>query len=190
MSQVDIFKNQGNTMFSEGLLGYTLVPDVHPFFYAEDFPGEGFLWAMPRTLFDFSIGPIPRALWNSKPIDKLWTWYNIAYTGMGNGTSGTTISHGLVGSWYFKYGMGGVIEGALLVGWLMGISERALQNSDGKPIGILMSLGFATWIFRIYRDFIFIELYGLLLGGLALYILVPLMRPILQGGNTQSSGTG
>jgi hypothetical protein len=190
ISKVELFKNQGNTMFSEGLLGYSLVPEQHDFFYADDFPGEGYLRALPQTAIDLVIGIIPRALWNNKPVDKLWSWYNLAYTGVGNGVSGTTISHGLVGSWYFKYGMGGVIEGGLLVGWLMGVSERALQNSDGRPLSILMSLGFAVWLFRIYRDFIFIELYGLVLGGVALYILVVVMGPLLRDSSANNTATG
>ena len=189
IEKLDVFKNQGNTMFSEGLLGYTLVPDPVPFFYAPHFPGEGFVVAIPQTVFDFLIGPIPRALWHDKPIDKLWSWYNMAYLGGGNGISGTTISHGLVGSWYFKFGLGGVIEGAILVGWLLGVSERALQNSNGEPLGMLMSLAFASWLFRTYRDFIFIDLYSLILGAIVLFVLVHLLRPILSG-PPASSGTG
>ena len=186
ISKLDITKNQGNTMFSEGLLGYSEVGVTMPFFYSSDFPGEGAIRAMPQTLFEQLIGPIPRALWNSKPIDPLWLWYNKEYTGINN-AQGTTISRGLVGSWYFKYGFGGMIEGALLVGWLMGTSERALQHSEGKPISILMSLGFAVWIFRTYRDFIFIDLYALMLGAIALIIFVHLLRPLLGGAPGQQS---
>jgi hypothetical protein len=100
LSQLDITKNQGNTMFSEGLLAYSVVgvDGGMPFFNASDFPGEGIILAMPHTLFDFVVGIIPRALWHDKPIDALWEWYNKAYTGMGDGVTGTTISHGLIGS--------------------------------------------------------------------------------------------
>ena len=178
LSKVNVFESAGNTMFSEGLKGYLLIPDRVPFLYADSFPGEGFITAMPETLWEFVIGPIPRALWHNKPIDKLWSYYNAAYLGTADGTVGTTISHGLVGGWYFKYGMGGVIEGALLVGWLMGLSERTLQNSGGQPIGILMSLSLATWLFRTYRDFIFIDLYEFLIGSFVLAILVLLFRPV------------
>jgi hypothetical protein len=170
-------------MFSEGLLGYLLVPDVRPFVYAADFPGEGFIVAIPRTAFDLVIGIIPRALWHDKPVDALWEWYNNVY--QGSGRNGTTISKGLVGSWYFKYGIGGLIEGGVLMGWLMGLSERALQHSEGKPIHILFSLAFATWIFRTYRDFIFIDLYGIVLGGICLYFMIPMMRPILGGSSVR-----
>ncbi len=74
------------------------------------------------------------------------------------------------------------------MGWLMGTSERALQHSNGSPIGIMMSLGFATWIFRDFRDFIFIDLYGLVLGAIALTIIVPLMRPLF-GATSEVSTT-
>jgi hypothetical protein len=178
LSRLNLVENQGNTMFSEGLLGYALIPDIHPFVYS-DFPGEGFFVAIPKTVFDLFIGIIPRALWHDKPVDSLWEWYNTVYAGTGR--EGTTISKGLVGSWYFKYGVGGLIEGGILMGWLMGLSERALQHSEGKPIHILFALAFATWIFRTYRDFIFIDLYGLILGAICLYFMIPMMRPLLGG---------
>jgi hypothetical protein len=179
ISQLDITKNQGNTMFSEGLAAFATIPDPVPYFYGGDFPLEGALRAMPQTAFDCVIGIIPRALWNNKPIDPLWAWYNRFYTGIGNGVVGTTISHGLVGCWYFKFGPVGMMEGALLVGWLIGTSERALQHSEGKPISIMVAMGFATWLFRDFRDFIFIDLYGLVLGVIAIYIIVRLTRPFL-----------
>jgi hypothetical protein len=183
LSQLSLTANQGNTMFSEGLLGYAMIPDVRPFVYSADFPGEGFIVAMPKTVFDLVIGIIPRALWHDKPVDELWEWYNNVY--QGTGREGTTISKGLVGSWYFKYGIGGLVEGGILMGWLMGLAERGLQHSEGKPIHILFSLAFATWLFRTYRDFIFIDLYGLILGAICLYFLIPLMRPILGGSTMQ-----
>jgi len=183
LSQFHLTKNQGNTMFSEGLLAWNTIPDKKDFFkdniFGMQIPCAGMIRALPEQLYWFVIGPIPRALWTSKPIDPLWEWYNQAYTGGVNGTVGTTISHGLVGSWYFNYGAFGAIEGALLVGWLMGIAERSLQHSDGRPMGILMSLAFSVWLFRLYRDFIFIDLYGLMIGGVVLAFLVYICRPFL-----------
>ncbi len=185
LSRLDLTVNQGNTMFSEGLPGFRLVPDTKPYFRAT-IPGEQWVRPIPQAAFDFAIGIIPRALWNSKPIDGMWKWYNEIITGNLDGTVGTTISHGLVGSWYFAYGFGGIVEGGLLVGWLMGSSERALQNSGGQPIGILMSLAFATWLFRVFRDFIYIDLYGLVIGGIVLAILVKFTRPFLSGAPASS----
>jgi oligosaccharide repeat unit polymerase len=186
VSEVELFKNQGNSMFSEGLPGYMLIPESHPFF-GDSFPGADVVLPIPSAAYWFVIGIVPRALWNSKPVDPLWEWYNSLITGNANGTVGTTISHGVVGNWYFDYGLAGIIEGGLLVGWLMGVSERALQHSNGQLLGMLMSLGLATWIFRAYRDFTYIDLYPLIIGGVALAALVILFRPFLNS-NVQPQG--
>ena len=184
-SQFQLTKSQGNTMFSEGLIAWQTIPEQKDFFKDDIFgikvPCAGMIRALPEQLWWFIIGPIPRALWTSKPIDPLWAWYNQTFTGSNNGTVGTTISHGVVGSWYFNYGAFGCIEGALLMGWLMAVAERALQRSNGRPMGMLMSLAFGVWIFRIYRDFIFIDLYGLIIGGVVLSALVYACRPFLGG---------
>ena len=52
---------------------------------------------------------------------------------------GTTISHGLVGHWYFPYGWAGVIEGGLLFGWLLVVGERALVKNLNRPLTISSS---------------------------------------------------
>ncbi len=175
VSQVELFKVSGNHMFSEGLLGYSLIPETRPFFY-DRFPGEVILRPVPDFAFHLITHPIPRALWTSKPLDPLSEWYNATYTGRGEGREGTTISHGLVGSWYFKYGLAGVIEGGLLMGLLYSIAERALQKSAGRPMVIMMSLGLLTWLFRCFRDVTFPELWALLLGFMVLAGLVWLSR--------------
>jgi hypothetical protein len=177
LSQTSLIANAGNAMFSEGLTGWRLIPNEHGFF-GDRFFGEGFIRPIPEQIYLFLVGVIPRALWNDKPVDGLWEWYNSVMTGNANGTVGTTISHGLVGSWYFHYGLGGIVEGGLIVGWLMGICERSLQESNGRPIGMFVSLGMAVWLFRCYRDFQFNELYPLLAGMVLLTIFVRLFRPI------------
>jgi hypothetical protein len=185
--QLNLLKNQGNSMFSEGLKGWDLIPDTHQFFH-NTFPGEGLFRALPEEFFWFAISPIPRALWNNKPVDPLWEWYNKIVTGDVRGYEGTTISKGLVGSWYFNYGVWGVLEGGLLVGWLMGICERAFQRSGGRPMGMLMSLGFGVWLFRTYRDFIFIELYAFIVGAVAIAILVYALRPFTGSAPSLDAG--
>jgi hypothetical protein len=185
LSRIQITKNQGNTMFSEGLEAYELIPNSVPFF-RDSIPGEAIIRPIPQTVFDFVVQIIPRALWHDKPIDPLWKWYNEVFLHEADGTKGTTISHGLVGSWYFTYGIAGIIEGGLLVGVLMGVSERALQNSEGRPLGIMVSLGFAVWIFRAYRDWVFLDLYGLVIGCIGLYILILILRPLFGGAQTTS----
>ena len=184
LSQVSLLRSQGNGMFSESMLGYALIPQQHDFF-SNFFPGAGVIVPLPQQAWFFVIGPIPRALWQTKPVDDLWSWYNHVKTGDANGAVGTTIAKGLVGTWYFHYGIFGVIEGGILVGWLMGLSERCLQNSGGRPISMLMSLGLAVWLFRVYRDFIFIELYAFMCGAVVLAIFSRLIRPF--SGTWQSS---
>ena len=112
----------GNHMFSEGLLGYHLIPEARPFFY-DRFPGEAIVRPIPDFLFHGITHPIPRGMWHGKPIDPLFEWYNATYTGRGEGREGTTISRGLVGSWYFKYGVSGIVQGGLLMGLLFGIAS-------------------------------------------------------------------
>jgi len=174
-TQIDLVKDQGNTMFTEGLHGYEMIPDQHDFF-GDRFLGEGLIRAYPEQLWWFVIGPIPRALWTTKPVDPLWEWYNKTVVGGSNGREGTTIAKGLVGTWYFNYGIAGVIEGGFLVGWLMGLCERCLQNCGGRPMGLLMSLGIAVWLFRLYRDFNFVELYAFMVGAVVVAFLAFMFR--------------
>jgi hypothetical protein len=186
LSQVDLTVNQGNSMFSEGLTAWILIPDQQGFFANRGF-GEGFIRPIPEQIYLLFVGAIPRALWNDKPVDGLWEWYNRVITKSNNGVNGTTIAHGLVGYWYFHYGVGGVLEGGLLVGWLMAICERALQESNGRPMGMFMSLGMAVWLFRCYRDFSYVELYALLIGAVVLNVLVRICRPMLGRASAMES---
>jgi hypothetical protein len=168
---VELFKVAGNSMFSEGLVAYRLIPEVHPFFY-DRFPGEAILRPIPDFVFQLVSHPIPRALWTTKPVDPLWQWYNSMVTGKGTGLEGTTISHGLVGNWYFKYGLAGILEGGLLMGLMYSIAERTLNKAAGRPMVVMISLGLLTWLFRCFRDVTFPELWALLLGFLVLTALI------------------
>jgi hypothetical protein len=170
LSEVDLTASRGDTMFSEGLPGWAVIPDQQDYFY-DRLPGEAAVRLIPDQIFDFFVGPIPRALWSTKPVDPVWEWYNTLVTHDASGRVGTTISNGLAGHWYFRYGLAGIVEGGLLMGWLLAVSERALQESAGRPMTILLSLGIMTWLFRCFRDFIYIDLYGLLIGAAAFALL-------------------
>ena len=174
LSHVDLAKSQGNSMFSEALPGFALVGESTPPFY-DKFPGEGALRLIPDVASDFFIQIVPRAIWPDKPIDPVWAWYNVLVAGVSTdatGTGGTTISSGPAGHWYFRYGPAGVVEGGILVGWLMGATERAFRRSNGKLIALLTSLGVAVWLFRAYRDFIYIDLYPLIIGAVVFTVMV------------------
>ncbi len=163
LGEIEVTKLKGNHMFSEGLTGYEVIPNTSNFFY-DRFPGETLIMPLPQTLYQFVIQPIPRAIWTSKPIDPAWLWYNYIVTGKDGEVTGTTITEGLVGHWYIRYGISGIIQGGLLIGFLIGFSERLLQNAHGKTTQILFSLGLMVWLFRGYRNLNFHFLYPMLIG--------------------------
>lgn len=176
---------QGNHMFSEGLLGFELIPERHKYFY-DDFPGETILAPIPQFLYYLGIHPIPRALWWTKPDDPASAWYNDVFMGgsgdNGGKVEGVTISQGLAACWFFRFGVAGLIEGGLFFGWLMGCTERTLLNSRGKTLPILASLFMATWLFRCYRDVRFFDFYQFALGlGLLTLIVYPFSRSTTVG---------
>jgi len=139
----------GNPMFSESLAGFKMIP--HRGFFMDSFPGHGLVMALPDTFWRFAIHPIPRALWHNKPVDPLWEWYNRVTVGT-TGISGTTVSKGLVGSWFFRYGWGGMLIGAIFFGWLLRFCEYGLQYAEGRFLQIMLSMAFLAALFLMYRD--------------------------------------
>ena len=145
-----IKKLKGNEMFSSSLDGFRIVPEYVKPLYGERIL-ESILRPLPEKAFWMIIAPIPRALWRDKPLDRAWLWYNKVYKGYESRGKGTTIAPGIVGEWYFRYGMSGVIQGGLLFGWLCGLCEHLLRCSRGRPLQILFSLALATWLLRSFR---------------------------------------
>lgn len=187
-ADIQLFRAQGNTMFSEGLSAWVIIPDQIPFPY-DTWPGEGFVRPLPETLWWFVVDPVPRALWTTKPIEQFGLWYSamISHDTRGltsGGVQGTTVSTGAVGFWYFRYGPGGVVEGAVLYGWLMGVAERALRRAQGQPLKVMFALGFATFLFRSYRDLYWHNLYPLMIGAVVLWFVI---RLFFNGGGGHAS---
>lgn len=168
LNRLQVTELRGNSMFSEGLTGYHLVPDQVPFAYNR-FPGEGLIRAIPYVIYRFVIHPIPRAIWTSKPVDEVWAWYSDAVTGEGD-VQGTTISSTLHGWYYLRFGTLGVLVGGLLWGWLMSRGERALQGAGSRLMVVLFALAFLVWMFRTYRDVNFVALYPIIIGGVFLWV--------------------
>ena len=190
LSSISLSTVEGNEMFTSSLTGFMYVPEQHNFFY-DSFPGETIIRPIPNFVIWALIAPMPRAIWTSKPVDPSWKWYNAISTGrstVGGGTTeGTTISEGIVGYWYFRFGVAGVIEGGLFMGWLMGIVERALFNNGGRPLAFLCALAISAWLFRTYRDADLQDLAdaGVTMAGLALCVLG--LRPFLGSGVSSAS---
>ena len=162
---------KGTEMFSTTLDGFKRIPDVVPFYYSS-FPGENVVRPIPQLLYWIAIGPIPRAIWTEKPIDPVWAWYNFLITGKDDILRGTTISNGLVGWFYFRFGYPGVIQGAIFFGLLYGATERILQYAKGRTMQIIFSLATAAFLFRSFRDPNFHNYYPVVLGAIALSILL------------------
>jgi hypothetical protein len=181
LSEVELFKSQGNNMFTEGLLAYQLVPNTipHP---GVNFPGAQFVRPLPDTAVRFAIGWIPRALWTDKPgFSEFAKSYNLMVSGgTAENTIGATICTSVAGGSYIGYGPSGVIQIGLLFGWLCGVFERALVRSDGKLMAMLFSMALATWMFRCFRDLTPHDLYPLLIGVTAYIVFCLPMRLVGQ----------
>ena len=172
MDEVSLSRLEGTSMFTEGLHGWALIPDHYPYIQNR-FPGEPLVGPIPETLIGFLMHPIPRALWPTKPLDPVAQWYNSVVTGRDiKETEGTTISTGLVGEWYFRYGPLGVIQGALLFGWLCRVFERSLVATMHRPFGLLMSVAMGVCLLRFFRNFNFPTAYQVLVPGVVLALLV------------------
>ncbi|CAN5559241.1 hypothetical protein BH10PLA1_BH10PLA1_00820 [soil metagenome] len=172
VSQVELFKNQGNSMFSESLIAYYWYPDVFPHPYNQ-MPGEGAISMLPKIAMRFAISWIPRALWNNKPgFDETSNRINTEMTGGSaeNGRGGT-IATSIAGSSYIYYGSAGVVEIGLLFGWLCRCIESSLRFSFGKAFAMMIVLGLATYMFRSFRDLTPHNLYPLLIGATVMILL-------------------
>lgn len=172
---VNVTKVEGNSMFSESLPGFLQIPKhVNPFY--STFPGEAVVRPVFETTFWFFVSPVPRAVWNSKPFDPVYRWYNSLVGGSQDGVEGTTIAQGTVGYWYFRYGMWGPLEGGLIFGFMIGVAERLLQRYWHRPLGILTSLGMMTFFFRAFRNLNWIEFHATMVGIGALCMVYLVVR--------------
>jgi hypothetical protein len=192
LSQLSMVNLQGNYMFSEGLVGYYLVPEYKEFLY-DTYPGAAVIRPIPQTAFDFVVGFIPRPLWPTKPVNEVAMWYSRAVTGekMNVEEKGITgVSRGLVGHWYFPYGWPGVIQGGLLFGWLLALGERALFKNLHRPLTVLMVLGYFTFLFRSFRDLTFNWLYPLIFTGIILWVMVKVGNALFGGSTEESEPSG
>lgn len=168
------FQIAGNTMFTESLDGYMVIPEASQPFYNR-WPLEGVIRPLWDFCYWFVIGPIPRALWTSKPVDGVWLWYNellMRQSLSGDLLVGTNITQSYPGHFFFRYGFAGVVQGGLIFGLLAGIAERILKSSRGRILSMLFALGLTTWLFRCFRSPDFQNLYPVFIGLTAVSLLM------------------
>ncbi|MGD0768946.1 MAG: hypothetical protein ABSB42_12245 [Tepidisphaeraceae bacterium] len=188
--KMQIFKSQGNDMFSEGLLGYKYFGEIFPL-AKNNFPGATFIRPMPDVAFRFAIGWIPRVLWHNKPgIDASAQWLNkmmsggtAANTDTSGQVTGGTMCPGIAGEACNAYGFAGVIEMGLLFGWLCKLTEEMLWVNLRRPLTVMFALGVAGWLFRCFRDLTPQDLYPLLIGMLFIILAIKFIQ-VFSGGQT------
>ncbi len=161
----------GNHMFSSSLSGVAKIPETRTYF-RDKIVGERYIRPIPQAAIDFFIGPIPRAIWHSKPMDPAIIWFNEISFGTGWGAQGANATPGIVGWWYVRYGLPGVIQGGMLFGLVLIVSERILQRSGGRTITMLLALALAAWCFRSFRQWFYPDLYPILIAASGLGIMV------------------
>jgi hypothetical protein len=171
LSQIDFSDPRDNVIFSTSIFVFQKVPDPVTPFFERLFPGQGAFMAIPQAVFYFVIGPIPRTIWNTKPFNPAFEWASLARTGAANINESTSISTGLVGNWYALCGPIGLIEGAILWGWIMGVFDRALWLARWRPLVMVLVLALQISIFRGFRDPDYNLFYPLLIGIAMLWIM-------------------
>jgi hypothetical protein len=159
-----------NTMFSHSMFVFGQIPDHQPPFYGK-YPGQATVMAIPQAVFFFAIGPIPRAMWNGKPIDPAMSWASKERSGVVTETTWTGVSSGLPGNWYALCGLSGIIQGGLLWGLLLAVLDRSLWLARSKPLIILIVMAGHTFIFRAFRDPDYQMIYPIMIGIVALWML-------------------
>jgi hypothetical protein len=187
LNEVKFLEPQGNLMYSESLRGFKRIPAEHDYFY-NDFAGETLIAAPIVEIFYCVIHPIPRALWNSKPYDRVWAWFNAAGTGRSTSElEGTTLATGLVGHWYIRYGFFGVLEGAVIFGLLLSTIESAFRISNMKPLTVFLACGLLMTLFRLFRAFGYAEFWGMLIGLFIMWGLLQIFSLFLGGSGRENS---
>ena len=140
-----------NDFFTDLAVSVELVPSEHPYFYADD-------------LFAFVTHPIPRFLWEDKPISGVLMFYNgrvhKGYLGQRGGNK--LPSH--IGQFYMSIGTSGVILLGILAGLISAVASGMIRSDHlgichfGSMITVwwfLMSRGvYAGWAYPLLFNWI------------------------------------
>ncbi len=125
-----------NDFFTDLAVSVELVPREHPYFYADDF-------------IAFVTHPIPRFLWENKPISGILIFYNDrVHTGLLSKHGGNKLpSH--LGQFYMSFGTWGVVLLGMLAGLISAVASGMIR-SNHMGICHLGSL-VAVWWFLMSR---------------------------------------
>ena len=123
------------------------------------------------TFVIFATNPIPRLIWNDKPIDNSFPQYNSLRTGLTGFEGSSNITPTIPGRYYMKYGIIGVIEAGVLIGFLWFWSNIYIRKHLNSHILVLLVPVFSSsLLFIVTRDLSAGRVYPLLFLVLFLYL--------------------
>ena len=115
---------------------------------------KSILYPIPETLILLITNPIPRILWKNKPFDKSFGDYNQLRLGTTGYLTGSNITPTIPGRYYLKYGLIGVLEIGLLIGFLWSyINNKIYLNLNQKGLLLLIPISLSITFFVSARDY-------------------------------------
>jgi oligosaccharide repeat unit polymerase len=128
--------------------------------YGEDkelLNGDNILLNVVQPLTDTIVfvisNPIPRIVWNEKPIDPSFAEYNffrLGHTGLGTGSN---ITPTIPGRYYLNYGLSGVFVIGFFIGFIWRATNTYINRNfliTGLPL--LIPIVLSVTIFLVFRD--------------------------------------
>ncbi|NWF89167.1 MAG: oligosaccharide repeat unit polymerase [Ignavibacteriaceae bacterium] len=127
--------------FSETLLAFSIVPAAHDYFHES-------------VLLQFLVSPIPRFIWESKPLPELVWYYSQHRWGVDIYAIGGNTFPGIIGYYYMSWGWIGIAFIGSLFGFVSAQIDNVLKKIDFfKDIyqtGIILM--FIIWLFLSFRN--------------------------------------
>jgi oligosaccharide repeat unit polymerase len=151
--------------FSSLLFARYLVPTFHPYFKEVPEPYFVIYW-------------VPRSLWPDKPFMKSWEVFDADYT---RGQH-FNVTPSIIGQFYLNWGVVGIIQAGLMIGFFACIADRLLMKSDttrqlAVSVAVGMFYAFIVSIFRFYAPMYF----GYLVFGIVgAFLLTRQQPPVIQ----------
>jgi hypothetical protein len=130
----------GHQMFEEILHIVTIVPDKLDY----NVPGSAFFFVL--------INPIPRVVWQGKPIDPIWRDY--AYYRVGSQVDenrGPTIAISIVGQFYAEGGILMVFVAGFFMGFWAYLCDDLVRFYGRRPTLVVFSAMSMTLMLLTYR---------------------------------------